>query len=66
MSGYHWLLLQTGELVIGNKKEDRSSWSAMWPSGSLGAVTNSQVLDFKPIPEPNAKFESTIVGKIEE
>ena len=52
MGEYHWLLLNTGELVVGNKSGNRSSWSALWPSGSLGSVNDSQVLDNKPIKRP--------------
>jgi hypothetical protein len=66
--GFHWLLLKDGTLAIGTKDDPagRVSWAALMPNGSMRAISDEELLDWKPVERPKVELDetTTLTGEI--
>lgn len=51
-SGYEWLLLKTGEIVIGIKADRPVSWAVLDRNGRISAVSAHQIVSRCYVREP--------------
>ncbi len=51
-SGYEWLLLKTGEIVIGVKADRCISWAVLDRNGMMSAISDNQIVTRCSIKEP--------------
>ena len=51
-SGYEWLLLKTGEIVIGIKADRPVSWAVLERNGRMSAVVKKHIVSRCHIREP--------------